>query len=302
MTLRELCEKYNVSYDSKHSTRCKQQLSKLCIFEQQGRNYNLIRELTEQEKLAFSNKFTDYITDLLIKHLVGKGTEVTYTYAEIFEKMGMVNERWRKGRTNFYNKKQYKQSTEISKFKYLITQEETNDGLTDYKVIKYNLRRFFRLSNKLLKEIVTNSLDSMERRKLILYDKTFKLYILPKEEGEQLHWREVTNTERSMILDWVNEALDMLGYKSEWIPSEEDKDRFDDYIDAKIFEHFGYDTYAKAVRLILAPNGLQRESFKIDCRRQLNQNVQTKLLESKEMDDIIRSLNKQFVNEYIKTH
>ena len=300
MTLRELCERYNIEYDSKHGKECRQQVAKHCLFEQHGRNYIIIRELSENEKLAMTGKFTEYLADLLIKHLDGKGTDVTYTYAEVYEKMGMINDKWRSGRSNFYNKESYKQASEITKFNYLISQDELDEGLTDYKIIKYNLRKFFKLSNKLLKEIVLNSLDSMERRHLILYDKTYKLYILPKAEGEKIKERNITDKERSMILDWTNEALEMLGYKTEWIPNEEDKNKFDDYMDAKIFEYFGYDTYAKAVKIILAPNGLKREAFRIDCRHQLNQNIQSKLLESKEMDNIIRSLNKQFIKEYIK--
>ena len=91
-----------------------------------------------------------------------------------------------------------------------------------------------------------------------------------------------------------------LGYKTEWIPVEKDRIAFNKFIDDKIKENFGFDTYAKAVRLTLAQDSLKREAYKIDCRRMLNNNVQTKMLESKEMDLIVKALNKQFVSEYIQ--
>ena len=123
---------------------------------------------------------------------------------------------------------------------------------------------------------------------------------MPKDKGDYLIERNATEEERSKILDWTKEALDKLGYKTEWIPVEKDRIAFNKFIDDKIKENFGFDTYAKAVRLTLAQDSLKREAYKIDCRRMLNNNVQTKMLESKEMDLIVKALNKQFVSEYIQ--
>ena len=299
MKLSELCDKYGVSYNKNHADRCRKQLEKYCIFERKGNNYTIIRELTNEEKLLMSDKFTDYMSDILIKHLSNKGRQVTYTYAELFELTGMINHNWREGRSNIYGEI-YKKKNETDKFNYALSQEEKKDGISDSLIIEYNLKRFFKTSNRLLKEIVNNSLTSIEKKHLLYWDKTYKLYILPKDKGDYLIERNATEEERSKILDWTKEALDKLGYKTEWIPVEKDRIAFNKFIDDKIKENFGFDTYAKAVRLTLAQDSLKREAYKIDCRRMLNNNVQTKMLESKEMDLIVKALNKQFVSEYIQ--
>lgn len=299
MKLSELCDKYGVTYNGKHTDKCRKQLEKYCIFERKGNNYTIIRELTDEEKLLMSDKFTDYMSDILIKHLSNEGRQVTYTYSELFEVTGMINHNWREGRNNVYGEA-YKKKNETDKFDYALSQEEKEDGLSNSLIIEYNLKRFFKTSNKLLKEIVNNSLTSIEKKHLLYWDKTYKLYIFPKKKGDYLIERDATEDERSKILDWTKEALDKLGYKTEWIPVEKDRIAFNKFIDDKIKENFGFDTYAKAVRLTLAQDSLKREAYKIDCRRMLNNNVQTKMLESKEMDLIIKALNKQFVSEYIQ--
>ena len=299
MKLSELCDKYGVAYNKNHADRCRKQLEKYCIFERKGNNYTIIRELTDEEKLLMSDKFTDYMSDILIKHLSSKGRQVTYTYSELFELTGMINHNWREGRNNVYGEA-YEKKNETDKFDYALSQEEKEGGLSNSLIIEYNLKRFFKTSNRLLKEIVNNSLTSIEKKHLLYWDKTYKLYIFPKKKGDCLIEKVATEDERSKILDWTKEALDKLGYKTEWIPVEKDRIAFNKFIDDKIKENFGFDTYAKAVRLTLAQDSLKREAYKIDCRRMLNNNVQTKMLESKEMDLIVKALNKQFVSEYIQ--
>ena len=299
MKLSELCDKYGVAYNKNHADRCRKQLEKYCIFERKGNNYTIIRELTDEEKLLMSDKFTDYMSDILIKHLSSKGRQVTYTYSELFELTGMINHNWREGRNNVYGEA-YEKKNETDKFDYALSQEEKEGGLSNSLIIEYNLKRFFKTSNRLLKEIVNNSLTSIEKKHLLYWDKTYKLYIFPKKKGDYLIEKVATEDERSKILDWTKEALDKLGYKTEWIPVEKDRIAFNKFIDDKIKENFGFDTYAKAVRLTLAQDSLKREAYKIDCRRMLNNNVQTKMLESKEMDLIVKALNKQFVSEYIQ--
>lgn len=101
------------------------------------------------------------------------------------------------------------------------------------------------------------------------------------------------------ILDWENEALSLVGYKTKWFGRDtKSKTTFDNYLKQKLSQ-IGYDYYTDAVDLTLATESIKKEAYKLDCKNALNQNVQTKLLESKEMDNIIKSLNKQFIKEYI---
>ena len=296
MTLKELCDKYNITYDSKHGKYCKEQLSKYCEFTQQGRNYTLVREYNENERLALSNsKFSDYIQDLLIKRLSVTPTKTIYSYAQLFEDMGMINKFYRSARSNVYRDKEF---YEVPKFSYPLREDEEDES--EYRIISHNLGRFFQNSSKLMKEIVVNSLNSGQRKRLFFWKAT---YIMYKKVDDDINIPiECTKEQAGKILDWENEALEIVGYKTKWFgKNRKAKKDFDDYVNTKIKQYYDCDFYTDAVDLTLAPNSLQKEAFKIDCKRLLNQNVQTKLLESKEMDDIIRSLNKQFVKEYIKT-
>ena len=298
MKLRELCEKYGVRYNVHNPVRSRKQLSKFCEFERNENDYTIIRELSDEEKILVSDKFTTYIENILINRLViNNAEELTYTYTDLFEILGLVNDNWRTGRNNIFGKLGKKQLIETNKFDYNVIQND--EGFTKNNVVKYNIKSFFRISNKLLKEVVVNSLTSIEKRNLLSWDKTYKLYILPKKKGDTLIERDITDEERSKILDWTKEALDMLSHETEWIPSKREKKNLTEYVNNKILKEFGYDTYAKAIRLRLTPSSLQRETYNVDCRKHLNKKVVNKLLASKELKDILETIKEQCINEYI---
>lgn len=126
---------------------------------------------------------------------------------------------------------------ETNKFDYNTIQND--EGFTKNNIVKYNIKSFFRISNKLLKEIVVNSLTSIEKRSLLSWDK------LPKKKCDYLIERDITDEECSKILSWTKEALDILGYKTEWIPSKKDKKKLTEYVNNKILKEFGYDIMQK---------------------------------------------------------
>ena len=163
MKLKELCQQYNINYDSKNPKRSLEKLQQQYVINKNGRDYTIIRELTDSEKLAFSSKFSDYITNLLIKQLSMSQTAV-YTYTELYEQLGLVNDFYKQARSNIYTHKPY---YETPKFTYTITDFELNNGDTEYHIIENNLYKFFISSSKILKEIVRNSLNSMQKRRLL---------------------------------------------------------------------------------------------------------------------------------------
>lgn len=293
MTLKELCEKYDIKYQSNHADKIRKQLSKYCEFKQQGRDYTIIRELTDVEKLAFNSKFSDYITDLLIKQLSLSKTTV-FTYTELFENLGLVNEFYKKARSNIYSHKPY---YETPKFIYDITDYELNNGDTEYHIIENNLYKFFISSSKILKEIIRNSLNSMQKRRLLYWKPTYRVY-KKLDNGSVISY----NCDKELagkILDWENEALSYLGYKTKWFGKDtKAKNYLNQYVNQHL-NQYGYNYYTDAVDLTLATESIKREAHKIDCQYILNNNIQTKLLESKEMDNIIKTLNKQFIKEYV---
>ena len=72
-----------------------------------------------------------------------------------------------------------------------------------------------------------------------------------------------------------------------------------EYVNNKILKEFGYDTYAKAIRLRLTPSSLQKEIYDVDYRKHLNKKVVNKLLKSKEFKSILESIKEQCIDEYI---
>ncbi len=293
MKLKELCEQCNIPYNKEHPKRSLQKLEQVYIINKQGRDYTIVRELTDIEKLAFNSKFSDYITDLLIKQLSLSETTV-FTYTELFEKLGLVNEFYKQARSNLYSHKPY---YETPKFTYDITDYELNNGDTEYHIIENNLYKFFISSSKILKEIIRNSLNSMQKRRLLFWKPTYRVY-KKLDNGLVLSY----NCDKELagkILDWENEALEYLGYKTKWFGKDtKAKNYLNQYVNQHL-NQLGYDYYTDAIDLTLATESIKREAYKVDCRYILNNNIQTKLLESKEMENIITSLNKQFIKEYI---
>lgn len=71
-------------------------------------------------------------------------------------------------------------------------------------------------------------------------------------------------------------------------------------INATIREEMGYSFYCNSIRFLLSNEALKRTYQKSLNGQKLNNNIQNKLLTSKEMEIISKSLNEQFVDKFIK--
>lgn len=167
-------------------------------------------------------------------------------------------------------------------------------------IIESNMGLFFGISSRLLKRILDDSIKSMENRKLLVTHKSFRLY---KKENNIIISHDCTNEEIIKITEIQNRIMDKYNlykiqqsYQLDW----HTRNQFYDDINETIREEMGYAFYCNSIRFLLSNEALKRTYQKSLNRQKLNNNIQNKLLTSKEMEIISKSLNEQFVNKFIK--
>ena len=259
-----------------------------------GRNYVLLKEYTKDELKLKENhgKFTTYISNLMVQYLATQEQpEVCMTYREILEMLWMVNK-------DYFPVKYGQKNADITyKLKPI-------DG--DQKMMANNMSMFFNISGRILKQIVNDALISMEKRSLLIANKSFRLF-RREQNGETKEMmtisHECTPQEASEILDFQSQAMKLVGIKSinQLVYLNQQKRQiYMDYVHERIHERFGYDMYAKSWRLILGQKALQQEYQSVLSKEKLNTNVQNKLLTSKEMKLLSTTINEQMIENYIK--
>lgn len=263
-----------------------------------GSKYLVLKKYDKDElKLTEKHgKFTSYISNLLVHYLAQQETnEITLTYREIFELLWMVNDK--------YYPAKYGQKDVENDINYNIN---PMDKTIDSDSVKStNISMFFNISGRILKGIVNDALTSMEKRSLIVANKSFRLFrTVYSADGETnyIESHDCTKDEISEILDFQAEAMKIVGIKNlSQIFYLDSKKRqvYVNYLQEKIQQRFGYDAYAKSWHLILGKNALQKEQ-ELLSKKQLNDNVANRLLTSKEMKLIATTINEQMVDEYIK--
>lgn len=261
-----------------------------------GRDYLLLKKYTEEEQnLAESHgKFTTYISNLLVEYLASQDqAEISMTYREILEMLSMVNDRYYPAK---YGQRNIDKEVSV----------KVNPFEDDGKLAIKNMSMWFSISGRILKSIVNDAFKSMEKRSLIIANKSFRLY--RKEiDGKTGHAYTVehdcTVEEASKILDFQKEGMMLVGIQSlqqlVYIDATK-RQMYVNYVKDKIYEEFGYDVYAKSWRLILGKNALQQEYKKSLNKNRLNANVCDKLLNTKEMKILATTVNEQMIANYIE--
>ena len=140
----------------------------------------------------------------------------------------------------------------------------------------------------------------MENRKLLVTHKSFRLY---KKENNMIISHDCTNEEIIKITEIQNRIMEKYNlykiqqsYQLDW----NTRNQFYDDINETIREEMGYTFYCNSIRFLLSNEALKRTYQKSLNGQKLNNNIQNKLLTSKEMEIISKSLNKQFVDKFIK--
>lgn len=300
-----------------HLNRIKQYVD---ISQENGKIY-IGRVYTDDDELQIienHGKFTTYIRQFLInlfydlEQKTGQ-TSVVLTNRDILEMTYMVNNNYFIGKN--------------APYKYLDgfnLDLKRDDMPNDQYVINRILNEsdiFFSSSYRLLKRVIYDSLTSLEKSSLIHKNKTFRLYRnIVDENGKFMStYHDCNEKEISRILSVQHDAIiefneelkqqqnngtyHLLNIQSVHYLYPNDRKRFYKIMNRKLKEEFkdeGWNAYSVAWHITLAqPETFEYEINKINYK-QLNQNVQNKLLTAKDLSLIENTLRKQFVNTFIR--
>ena len=280
-----------------------------------GKVYNDADELKIIEN---HGKFTTYIRQFLINlfyELEQKTnqTSVTLTNRDILEMTYMVNHNYFIGKTAPY---QY-----LDGFTLPIRKEDMpNDQYAINKILSES-DIFFSSSYRLLKRVIYDSLTSLEKASLIHKNKTFRLYrnlvddngrfISTHHDCNEKEISRILSVQHDSIIEF-NEKLKENNNNNNYHLSNiqsvhylypSDRKRFYKIMNRRLKEEFkeeGWNAYSVAWHITLAqPETFEYEINKINYK-QLNRNVQDKLLTAKDLSLIEDTLRKQFVNTFIR--
>ena len=300
-----------------HLNRIKQYVD---LSQEKGRIY-IGKVYTDSDELKIvenHGKFTTYIKQFLINLFYEleqrtHQTSVVLTNRDILEMTYMVNHNYFIGKNAPYK---YLDGFNIT----LKRDDMPNDQYIVDRILSES-DIFFSSSYRLLKRVIYDSLTALEKASLINKHKTFRLYKNEIDENGKFKstHHDCTEKEISKILtiqhDSIiefNEGLKSNPNKGEYhlsniqgvhylYPTE--RKRFYKIMNRRIKEAFkeqGWNAYSVAWYITLAqPQTFEYEINKINSK-QLNRNVQDKLLTAKDLSLIEDTLRKQFVNTFIR--
>jgi len=261
----------------------------------------LISRLYDKDEMLLvkrNSNFQDYFENLLILHLNDCPDNVAkFTYSDVEKLFCLVNENYVKTK---YNKKEYITSKDLKK-------NYNRFDFEDYEIaydINKNINLFFDVSDRIMRKIIDNALDSMEKRSLILVNKSFRLYreiYVPEINEFRLSKTDCTDEQKNEILDIKKRLMDKFGLKNErdiFFMKREPRLKYYEEFNAEIKSSKLLDRNDRSGKLFvvnLGKEGLQIEDDKIESttnKKMLNTNFQYKLLKTNEL---------LCINEWIKS-
>lgn len=280
-----------------------------------GRVYS---DSDELQIIESHGKFTTYIRQFLInlfyqlEQRTGQ-TSVVLTNRDILEMTYMVNRDYFIGKNAPYKY--------IDQFELIMKRDDMpNDHYLTNRILDES-DIFFSSSYRLLKRVVYDSLVALERKSLITKNKTFRLYKNTVDDNGVFKsiQHDCNEDEISRILtvqhDSIIEYNDELKHRNPeshyHLPNIQcvhylyptERKRFYAIMNRRLKEEFakeGWNAYSVAWKINLAqPQSFAYEIAQINYK-QLNQNVQDKLLTAKDLSLIEDTLKKQFVNTFIR--
>ncbi len=263
-----------------------------------------IKRILEDDELLLSKskaQFTKYIEDLIILYLGSiDNKSPTLTFSELANIFSMVNK-------DYYSKKYDKQKyiDTITTKKSVYEDEYEMDNRRYYDV---NL--FFTITDKIIKEIITNAFGSLKNRSLIMVQETFKFYhvIYLKEENRYITKAfNATKEQREFFLDLRKKVMLKHNIQSLQEIIYLDKQSRENYFNdlhsrMKRSKELNYaDKYANAFEIEYGKEAVAYEYKKIKETNEhlINYNMQHKLLNSKETSNINKNLLNIFINDLI---
>lgn len=249
--------------------------------------------------------FQEYFENLLILHLNNCPENVTkFTYSDIEKLFCIVNDNYIKTK---YNKREYITTQDLKK-------NYNRFDFEDYEVA-YDINRsmdiFFDVSDRTFRKIIDGALESMEKRSLILVNKSFRLYkevYIPEIKDFRIIKTDCNQEQTNEILDIKKRLMDEYNIKTDKDIRFLKKDVRDKYFTALCSEIKSSELLDKNDRcgklfvVNLGKEGLKIEADKIDHivnSKMLNTNVQYRLLTTKELMCINQLIKNKLVEDTI---
>ena len=280
-----------------------------------GRVYN---DSDELQIIESHGRFTTYIRQFLInlfyelEQKTGQ-TSVVLTNRDILEMTYMVNRDYFIGKNAPYKY--------IDQFELRLKRDDMpNDQYITNRILDES-DIFFSSSYRLLKRVVYDSLVSLEKKSLITKNKTFRLYRNTIDENgvfkavqhncNEDEISRILTVQHDAIVEYNEELKHRNGNSNYHLPNIQcvhylyptERKRFYTIMNRRLREEFkeeGWNAYSVAWKINLAqPQSFEYEIAQINYK-QLNHNVQEKLLTAKDLSLIEDTLKKQFVNTFIR--
>ena len=281
-TYKQLCEEAGVEPKSggKAFRSQLERLSKDYAIEKVGRNKYIVTDILsayEQEYQALKGKYLKPVQIILYSVLAKYVPDIggTFTMDDLLLRCGFINDDYIECKYNL---------TEAS---YVLCTQQ--NMLSEYLVVSaQNLRR-------LLRDILKN----LEKRGYIILNKQYKFY--KESHGYKTYFVVPFNSQTTKdIISMETKTFEAMGYNdiSEIYRSDYLTSRFHEIARRKFVEMFpDWDGYFKVYNIIAAKESISHQANLL--KKELNENVQLKLLKTKELNEIPDAEREKFVKATI---
>lgn len=265
-----------------------------------------------------SGKYTKYIEFFLLNAFKEIGRQeglpyVVLTNRDILEATCMVNKEYFSGKSAPYKY--------LSKFTLPIKRADVPNEKYKYREILDKSDIFFSSSYRLLKRVIKDSLDILEKKSLILINKTFRLYRNEWVDGifrssyydcGDKEIERILTTQRKSVIEFNDQVpTDINGNKFYFLKEPqsahflypEQKKEYYAILNKNLKKEFrkeGWNAYSTAWKLNLAKGECFEQELEALDYKEFNKKIQRKLLTAKDLDIIENALKKQFVSTFIK--
>lgn len=262
--------------------------------------YTIIRELTNEEKEILVNKgeYLKYIENNLIKILKEKNDNsfVIFTYRDLFERLGIVNK-------TFYEVLRPSKPNDIGEKVYCNI--VSHSLKTDYDNVFYNLNKFFECSESLLKRMIKAALDSMQKRCVIIYSKSYRLYrkVELSTGVTYIEKHDCTDEENSIMMDIYNQVMGEYKVRKInqiYVMHFIRKRQFFDDIKKQVKEKLNYDNYSPIFKIMLGKSAIDIDYKDNLNKKRFNTNIRNKLITSTIINkSVAEVLRDRFIDDLI---
>lgn len=282
----DLCEYFKIDRQAGDSKKAQLKIVESCMKIVRYGNKLQVQEIYDTPKPIIDNTrignnsvYVDCIEFILLSHFTNtKIEELEKTKIKLFELLGMVGERYLENYT--FGNRDY----------------ERLEKSKEFNITRFEIDKFYSISQNKMYDILKKSLNSLQKRCLILW---FKETVLVS--GIKRH--VCSEDEESEIQGLKYLCLKEMGLKSLIQLSQYNFQEFYKKLDEKINKVFGYDTCYSQIKILYQKKRIE-DYIKVyqldltDTKLQLKKKKELKELVRKGIEKAIKSDNNSNINKY----